>query len=86
MIKIDGGNTNIKGTGVELLSELSLTAHVLKEKLVEGGISADKVDKAIKDAIETGLKSFDELKEEVDKAEKELFDDFIEFMRSKGKL
>lgn len=57
MIKVDNREVYINGTGLELLTDLSIISDHLKKIMMEDGdISEKEVDEAIINAVKIGLK------------------------------
>ena len=57
MIKVDNREVYMNGTGLELLTDLSIISDHLKKIMMEDGdISEKEVDEAIINAVKIGLK------------------------------
>ncbi len=57
MIKVGNGEICINGTGLEVLTDLSIISDHLKKIMMEDGdVSEKKVDEAIINAVKIGLK------------------------------
>lgn len=76
MISCDKGNVRLEGTKSKLYVELATIVHCLKETALEKGIKEEEADKDLLSAFESGLKTEQELDEEIKKKIKQL-DDLI---------
>lgn len=76
MISCDKGNVKLEGTVSRLYAELATIVHCLKEVALEKGIKEEEADKDLLSAFESGLKTEQELDEEIKKKIKQL-DDLI---------
>ena len=62
MIRTDKGYMEIKGTMLDLLTDLSVITHRLKETFSKD-IEEEEVDDILRQAFETGLKSSEEVRQ-----------------------
>lgn len=72
MIKVDGGNIEISGNGLQVTTEFSMLVHLLLKLEVDSGIPEDIAKKMLRQDFETGLKSEKEIKKESDKFKSEI--------------
>lgn len=68
MIKFDKGSVQISGKGVDILAEYAVLTHRIKEMFVNNGGKEEEVNKQLRDSLERGLLS----EEEIDKRFKEV--------------
>ena len=72
MIKTDKGETEIMGKSLDILADLSIIVHSLKDAFSKD-LKEDCVDDVLRHAFEQGLKTKEEvakeLEEEIDKAD-----------------
>lgn len=80
MIKCDKDAVEIKGSVVDVTAEFSMIANVLEERLIDNGFSKEDADEKIKDSVRIGLLSDEEMREEVERAKKELAENFGELI------
>lgn len=71
MIKVDGGNIEISGNGLQVTTEFSMLVHLLLKLEVDSGIPEDIAKKMLRQEFETGLKTEKEIKKEADKIRSE---------------
>ena len=74
MISCDNGNVRLEGTKTKIYAEFATIVHCLKEVALEKGIKEEKADKDLLSAFESGLKTEQELNEELKKKIKQLND------------
>lgn len=72
MISCNKGNVKLEGTVSRLYAELATIVHCLKESALEKGIEDKEADKDLLSAFESGLKTEQELNEELKKKIKQL--------------
>lgn len=72
MIKVDGGNIEISGNGLQVTTEFSMLVHLLLKLEVDSGIPEDIAKKMLRQDFETGLKTEKEIKKEADKIRSEI--------------
>ena len=70
MIKTENGNTNLNGTGAELLADYTCAGEAIKEAFGERGVPAKRVRELLDECVDDAFKTVDELNEAV---EAELF-------------
>lgn len=74
MINSENGTTRIKGTGDEILADLSVIVGALKKSFTRVGNEEDIAKELIMDAVKRGFMSHEEIKKQVDEAEEFLKD------------
>ena len=72
MISCDKGSVKLKGAMPRLYAELATIVHCLKESAIEKGIKGEEADKDLLSAFESGLKTEQELDEDIKKKIKQL--------------
>lgn len=72
MIKVDRGNIEISGNGLQVTAEFSTLVYALLKMEVDSGIPEDIAKKMLRQDFETGLKSEKEIKKESDKFKSEI--------------
>lgn len=72
MIKVDRGNIEISGSGLQVTTEFSTLVYALLKMEVDSGIPEDIAKKMLRQDFETGLKSEKEIKKESDKIKSEI--------------
>ena len=72
MIKVNKGNVQISGNGLQISDEFSMLVHSLLKMKMESGIPEDIAKKMLRQNFETGLKSEKEIKKESDKFKSEI--------------
>lgn len=72
MIKVDRGNIEISGNGLQVTTEFSTLVYALLKMEVDSGIPEDIAKKMLRQDFETGLKSEKEIKKESDKFKSEI--------------
>ena len=72
MIKVDRGNIEISGNGLQVTTEFSTLVYALLKLEVDSGIPEDIAKKMLRQDFETGLKSEKEIKKESDKFKSEI--------------
>lgn len=71
MIKVDRGNIEISGNGLQVTTEFSTLVYALLKMEVDSGIPEDIAKKMLRQEFETGLKTEKEIKKEADKIRSE---------------
>ena len=72
MIKVNKGNVEISGNGLQIMSEFSTLVHSILEMKVESGIPEEIAKEMLRHDFETGLKSKEEIHEEAEKIKSEI--------------
>lgn len=72
MIKVDRGNIEISGNGLQVTTEFSTLVYALLKMEVDSGIPEDIAKKMLRQDFETGLKSEKEIEKESDKFKSEI--------------
>lgn len=88
MIKVEKGSITLKGSIIDLRTELALLVHRLSESIQKAGASKEEVDEMLRKTLEVGLMKQEDVVKEVEKA---LFSDdflgvmeeFMDFLREK---
>lgn len=74
MIKVDMGSVEIKGRGIDILSELTLALKDFRQAIINAGASAEEADRLIDDCVKHSRWSDDEVKAEIKKVLLGLYD------------
>lgn len=72
MIKVENGETTIEGNLIDTLSDLSCIVHAIKKTITNKGFSDETAKKDIMEAVDLGLKSDEEIYEEIRKEKMEI--------------
>lgn len=72
MIKVNKGDVQISGNGLQVSSEFSMLVHSLLKMKMESGMPEEIAKDVIKDAFETGLKSEEEIHKESEAIKSEI--------------
>ena len=72
MIKVDNGGVYTRGGAIDILTDISVMAHCVRENLMGRGIPSKEAGEMIVSAVKTGLMTEDELNEEKDRLLKEM--------------
>lgn len=86
MIKVDRGNIEISGNGLQVTTEFSTLVYALLKMEVDSGIPEDIAKKMLRQDFETGLKSEKEIKKESDKFKSEIHMNAPEISKAIGDL
>ena len=70
MIKAEYGNSRLKGTVAEVLTDLTVIVEHIRRVFIEEGMSAEKVDQAINKCIELSKQESGGQKEELSETAK----------------
>lgn len=66
MIKVKDGSVYVAGTPIDILTDISVMAHCIKEGFASKGISPKDAEKMIVSAVQSGFMSNAELDKEID--------------------
>ena len=72
MIKVNKGNVQISGNGLQISDEFSMLVHSLLKMKMESGTPEEIAKDMLRHAFETGLKSEEEIHEEAEKIKSEI--------------
>lgn len=72
MIKVDRGNIEISGNGLQVTTEFSTLVYALLKMEVDSGIPEDIAKKMLRQDFETGLKSEEEIHKEAEAIKSEI--------------
>ena len=61
MIKFENGLVNISGKGIDILSEYAVITHEIQEMVVKDGGKEEEVNEQLREVLERGLLSEEEL-------------------------
>lgn len=78
MIKTEKGRTTINGTGAEILADISCIAEAVRRSVVKAGMEEKEAEEEIRNAVEDGFKSDEEIEDEIKEFMRKEFDKFCE--------